>query len=139
MFPPWAESQAAGPFEHVETATTFDRARRRSVYGRLARVVGRGGPRDCFREIAKDWYERVYLPTVDAIHAERLDEVCPEVTDPDRFLWVYQRRRELTPEYGGQQLGKAARRATEELARERRGVRGLLRGVGGPRSVPAGG
>jgi hypothetical protein len=78
-------------------------------------------------EIADDWYEHVYLPTVEAIHAERLDEVCPEVTDPDRFLWVYQRRRELTPEYGAQQLGETARRATEELARERRGVRGLLR------------
>ena len=89
-------------------------------------------------EIAEDWYERVYLPTVEAIHAERLDEVCPEVTDPDRFLWVYQRRRELTPEYGGQQLGEAARRATEELARERRGLRGLLRGAAAPRGAPAG-
>jgi hypothetical protein len=84
-------------------------------------------------EIADDWYEHVYLPTVQAIHSERLDEVCPEVTDPDRFLWVYQRRRELTPEYGAQQLGEAARQATAELARERRGVRGLLR----RRAVPA--
>jgi hypothetical protein len=45
-------------------------------------------------------YERVYLPTVEAIHAER--------------------------------LGEAARKATEELARERRGVRGLLRRTGAP-------
>jgi hypothetical protein len=48
--------------------------------------------------------------------------------DFDRaFLWIYDRRRELTPEYGRQQLGEAARGATEQLARERRGVRRLLR------------
>jgi ParB-like nuclease domain len=78
-------------------------------------------------DIAGDWYARVYVPTVEAIHAERLDEVCPEVTDADRFLWVYQRRAELVPEYGSQQLSDAARRATEQLARERRGVGRLLR------------
>jgi hypothetical protein len=77
-------------------------------------------------EIAADWYASVYLPTIEAIRAERLDEVCPEATDPDRFLWVWQRRRELIPEYGCQQLGEAARRATEELACERRGVRSML-------------
>jgi hypothetical protein len=78
-------------------------------------------------EIAADWYEHVYAPTVDVIHRERLDEVCPEVTDPDRFLWVYQRRRELVPEYGRQPLGEAVRKATEQLARERRGIRGFFR------------
>jgi hypothetical protein len=78
-------------------------------------------------EIAEDWYVTVYLPTIEAIHAERLDEICPEVTDPDRFLWVWNRRRELIPEYGCQQLGETARRATVELARERRGVRPFLR------------
>jgi hypothetical protein len=78
-------------------------------------------------EIAADWYTSVYLPTVDVIHKEKLDEVCPEVTDPDRFLWVYQRRRELVPEYGRQPLGEAARKATLQLARERRGIRRFLR------------
>ena len=71
-------------------------------------------------EIARDWYASVYAPTVEAIHAERLDEVCPDVTDPDRFLWVYQRRSELAPEHGRRRLGEAARTATEQLARERR-------------------
>jgi hypothetical protein len=78
-------------------------------------------------EIAADWYATVYVPTIEAIHAERLDEVCPEVTDPDRFLWVWNRRRELIPEYGCKQLGETARRATFELARDRRGVRSLAR------------
>ena len=88
-------------------------------------------------EIAEDWYATVYLPTIEAIHAERLDEVCPEVTDPDRFLWVWNRRRELIPEYGCQQLGEAARRATEELARERRGVRSLVRRTPGRSAAAA--
>ena len=88
-------------------------------------------------EIAEDWYATVYLPTIEAIHAERLDEVCPEVTDPDRFLWVWNRRRELIPEYGCQQLGEAARRATVELARERRGVRSLVRRTPGRSAAAA--
>lgn len=77
-------------------------------------------------DIAEDWYEKVYLPTIEAVHGERLDEVCPEATDPDRFLWVWDRRRELMPEYGCQQLGEVARSATAQLARERRRVAGLL-------------
>lgn len=77
-------------------------------------------------EIAADWYETVYRPTIEAIHAEQLDEVCPDATDPDRFLWVWDRRRELMPEYGCQQLGDVARTATAQLARERRRVAGLL-------------
>lgn len=78
-------------------------------------------------EVASDWHARIYRPTVDAIHTERLDEVCPEVTDPDRFLWVVERRRELETLRGRTSLEDAVRRATQELARERRGVRRLLR------------
>jgi hypothetical protein len=78
-------------------------------------------------EIARDWYANVYLPTVEAIHAERLDEVCPGATDPDRFLWVWERRRDLMPEHGCRPLDDTARWASEQLAREGRGVRGRLR------------
>jgi ParB-like nuclease domain len=49
-------------------------------------------------EIAADWYDRVYLPTVEAIHLEKLHELWPAATDADLFLWVGQRRRELFPE-----------------------------------------
>jgi hypothetical protein len=64
------------------------------------------------RDIAADWYETVYLPTVDAIHAEGLDGYCPGATDPDRYLWVTERRRELAPERGWLGLHEAAREAT---------------------------
>ena len=49
-------------------------------------------------EIASDWHDRVYLPTVEAIHREGLSELWPKATDADLFLWVGQRRRELFPE-----------------------------------------
>ncbi len=49
-------------------------------------------------EIAGDWYDRVYLPTVEAIHREGLHELWPRATHADLFLWVGQRRRELFPE-----------------------------------------
>ncbi|MEX0743086.1 MAG: hypothetical protein WD248_01880 [Actinomycetota bacterium] len=49
-------------------------------------------------EIAADWYDRVYLPTVETIHREGLSELWPKATDADLFLWVGQRRRELFPE-----------------------------------------
>jgi len=49
-------------------------------------------------EIAGDWYDRVYRPSVDVIHREGLQGHWPEATDADLFLWVGQRRRELFPE-----------------------------------------
>jgi hypothetical protein len=77
-------------------------------------------------EIADDWFERVYLPTVEAIEREGLDSVCPDATYPDRFLWVYHRRRELIPERGRLELEDAVRYASEERARSRRRLRRLL-------------
>jgi hypothetical protein len=77
-------------------------------------------------EIARRWYADVYLPTVEAIEEEGLDEVCPGATYPDRFLWVWDRRRELMPEHGCRPLSEAARYPTEQFARGRRGRR-LLR------------
>jgi hypothetical protein len=77
-------------------------------------------------EIARRWYADVYLPNVEAIQEEGLDEVCPDATYPDRFLWVWDRRRELMPEHGCRPLSDAARYTTEQFARARRGRR-LLR------------
>ena len=77
--------------------------------------------------IALDWYSRVYLPTLELVHDERLDEVCPGATDSDRFLWVYEQRRELAVEHGLQPLTDAALQAIHSIARRRRGVRRLIR------------
>ncbi|HEX2050663.1 MAG TPA: ParB N-terminal domain-containing protein [Actinomycetota bacterium] len=70
-------------------------------------------------EIAGDWYDRVYLPAIDAIRAERLHDVTRGSTDGDLFLWVYERRRRLFPEHGGISLEEAAARARADAGRRR--------------------
>lgn len=62
-------------------------------------------------EIAADWYDWIYVPTVDAIRREALTEVFPDATETDLFLWVWQRRRSLFPELGGMTLEQAVRHA----------------------------
>jgi hypothetical protein len=64
-------------------------------------------------EIAADWYDRVYLPTVEAIKREGLWDLFPQATKGDLFLWVTQRRRELFPERGGMETGEAVRAARD--------------------------
>ena len=89
----------------------------------LMREAGRVLPPS---EIARSWFETVYEPTIEVIHEEGLDEICPGATDTDRFLWVWHRRRELMPELGCRPLDETARQATVEIARERRRAAGLL-------------
>ena len=50
-------------------------------------------------EIAVDWYESIYLPAVEGLRREGVED-CPKATDADVFLWAYQRRRELFPDRG---------------------------------------
>ncbi|HEV8565329.1 MAG TPA: ParB N-terminal domain-containing protein [Actinomycetota bacterium] len=64
-------------------------------------------------EIAADWYDRVYLPTVGAIKREGLWDLWPHATKADLFLWVSQRRRELFPDLGGMDIDEAVRAARE--------------------------
>ncbi|HEY7476817.1 MAG TPA: ParB/RepB/Spo0J family partition protein [Actinomycetota bacterium] len=72
-------------------------------------------------EISGDWYDRVYRPTVDTIHAEGLHEHWPRATDADLFLWVGQRRRELFPECDDLGIEGGVRRAHEDAPRPPRG------------------
>jgi ParB-like nuclease domain len=65
-------------------------------------------------EIAADWYDRVYLPALEAIERERLADAYPETTEADRFLCVSQRRRELLPEWGRDALDEAYRRVRDD-------------------------
>jgi hypothetical protein len=75
-------------------------------------------------EIAGDWYERVYVPTVQAIHREGLRELLPTATDADLYLWVGQRRRELFPEWSEPlDIVGAVRAAKDAAPKPRRGVR----------------
>jgi hypothetical protein len=71
-------------------------------------------------EIAADWFERIYEPTVEAIRREELDRAYPSATAADLFLSVHQRRRELFPDVGCGQLAEIARGMAEQGRRLRR-------------------
>ena len=49
-------------------------------------------------EAAGDWYDRVYLPTVEAIHRALIPQEFPGAPDGDLFLWTAERRRALGPQ-----------------------------------------
>jgi hypothetical protein len=55
-----------------------------------------------------------FRPTRETIHDERLAEVFTDVTDSDRFLWVYERRRELLLEHRPHDISAAARYGSYE-------------------------
>ncbi len=57
--------------------------------------------------IAAHWYDKVYVPALDAIREKRLREVI-SCTDGDVFLWLNQRRREVFPERGATTFEDAA-------------------------------
>ena len=63
-------------------------------------------------EAAGDWYDRLYLPTVQEIREQALERAFPRSTDGDLFLLVYQRRRALVPERGGIGMEEAVRAVT---------------------------
>ncbi|MGH2819148.1 MAG: ParB N-terminal domain-containing protein [Actinomycetota bacterium] len=71
-------------------------------------------------EIAGDWYDNVYLPTIESIRDEQLHEAFPRNTDADIFLWVWERRRVIFPERGGMTLEETIR----SLRKERSSPRG---------------
>ena len=78
-------------------------------------------------EIAADWYDRIYLPTIEAIKREGLREAFPQVTEADQFLWIYQRWRHLFPERGPASLEDtvqthAAERSSGVSAKARRAL-----------------
>ncbi|MFN2491004.1 MAG: transcriptional regulator [Actinomycetota bacterium] len=68
-------------------------------------------------EIASDWYDRVYLPTMEEIRSERLLEAFPRCTEPDLFLYVWQRRRAIFPEHGGMSLEDTVRSLSAKESR----------------------
>jgi hypothetical protein len=60
-------------------------------------------------EAARDFYDHIYLPTVEAMHSEGVIEAFPNATTGDLFMAVYERRRSLFPERGRLELEDVAR------------------------------
>jgi hypothetical protein len=48
-------------------------------------------------EVARDWYDRVFAPSVDALQRSGVAEAFPDSTPADLFLWLEQRRRSALP------------------------------------------
>lgn len=65
-------------------------------------------------EIAADWYDGVYLPTVESIRWEKLLELEADSTEGDFFLWVLERRRGHDSQLGEQSLEDEARQAERD-------------------------
>jgi hypothetical protein len=83
-------------------------------------------------QIAADWYERTYLPTVAVIREEGLTELTPrESTETDLFLWVHQKRRSMFDARGPVSYEEAVKvTADKETARrEAKTLTGRLRAV----------
>jgi hypothetical protein len=82
------------------------------VHGYLM-TQGRGellGP----EQVAGDWYDDVYIPVLGIIKDEGLREAFPWKTDGDLYLYVYQRRRNLSPTRGRMDFRQAAIAVKEE-------------------------
>ena len=76
------------------------------VYGYLM-TQGRGellAP----EQIAADWYDSAYIPAVRTTAEEGLKEAFPWKTDGDLYLYIYQRRRDLSPIRGRMNFRQAA-------------------------------
>ncbi len=78
-------------------------------------------------QIAADWYDRIYLPAVEAMREEGLQDAFPDATIADLFVWVRERRRVLFPERGSVELREVARQMAFERSRSH------TRGKGGTR------
>ncbi len=71
-------------------------------------------------EAAGHFYDNVYLPTIEAIKRERLEEVVENRTEADLFLWIYERRQSLFAEHGNLRLEDVVRRERQERQRRPR-------------------
>jgi hypothetical protein len=83
-------------------------------------------------EAARDFYDHVYKPTVEAIRNEELHEAFGGCTEADLFLWVYERSLSLFPEHGEMELEDVVRQARDEKISEGRwpvSLRGTERGT----------
>jgi hypothetical protein len=71
-------------------------------------------------EIAADWYDGVYMPTIEEIRRENLADAWPGQTEADVWMHVWRRRRAIFPERGGMSLQEAVRTVTGERRAGRR-------------------
>lgn len=59
-------------------------------------------------EIAADWYDWLYLPTLEAARSVRLADLLPATLEGEVSLAIHQRRVAMAPELGGVTYEQAA-------------------------------
>jgi hypothetical protein len=67
--------------------------------------------------VAADWYDNIYLKSVEDIEAAGLDKLLPQSPISDLYLWVHQRRQSLYPDRGSITFRTAAEDLVEEESR----------------------
>jgi len=65
-------------------------------------------------EIARDWFEHVYAPTIHLIRDSGLPEMCEDTTVDDIFLAMADRWRRLFPERGPLSFAEVIKDAAQE-------------------------
>jgi ParB-like nuclease domain len=72
------------------------------------------------KEIAADWYDRVFSPVVVAVERERLGKDYRDAPDADLFLLLHRRRREAFPSCGCPPLEETLADVAAEATTKRR-------------------
>jgi hypothetical protein len=70
------------------------------------------------REVAGDWYSRIYRPSVEALRKSGIIDALPDSTEADLFLWLEHRRRSMLPARGPLSLEEIAWETTEADLRD---------------------
>jgi hypothetical protein len=71
-------------------------------------------------EIAADWYDAIYLPTLAAIDSLRLEDVEADTPPGDLFLVLHRHRRDAFPSTGCPHLAQTVVSVMGDVPRRRR-------------------
>ncbi len=87
---------------------------RESIAGHGYRLIQERGELLGRDEVARDWYDRIFEPSIDALGRSGVAEAFPQSTPADLFLWLEQRRRSVLPLRGTVSLADVAWEAANE-------------------------
>lgn len=87
---------------------------RESIAGHGYRLIQQRGELLTREEIALDWYEGVFKPSIDALQHSGIAEAFAPSTPADLFLWLEERRRAILPLRGPVSLEDVAWEASHQ-------------------------
>jgi hypothetical protein len=97
---------------HTTRPVGYDELRE-SIAGHGFRLIQERGELVSRRDVARDWYDRIYRPSVAALRQSGITESLVDATEADLFLWLEQRRRSMLPARGPLTLEEVAWEAGE--------------------------